>query len=106
MKQSLKGYKVPVEFPHIDLELDPYMLGYWLGDGTSDTSEITSQESSVLNYYRNNLAQYDCYLQFRSVYAYGINSTKNRNYFMTVLRKYIIINIFLTYINAIQESKD
>ncbi len=92
LQKCLKGYKVPVEFPHHEVDMDPYMLGYWLGDGSSSTSEITSQESSVLKYYKNNLAQYGCYLQFKDKYSYRINSTNNRNYFMTVLRKYNLLN--------------
>ena len=93
-KEFLVGYKVPVEFHHRDLEIDPYMIGYWLGDGTSNTSAITSQESSVLQYFQKNLSQYHCYLQFQqsSKYAYRINSTKPSNYFMTILRKYNLLN--------------
>ena len=29
----LLGYRVPVEFPEKYVDLDPYALGYWLGDG-------------------------------------------------------------------------
>ena len=31
---SLLGYKVPVTFPELEVEVDPYLLGIWLGDGT------------------------------------------------------------------------
>lgn len=93
-KDFLKGYKVPVQFPHKDLEIDPYMIGYWLGDGNSNSSAITTQESSVLKYFQNNLSQYHCYLQFQqsSEYVYRINSTKSTNYFMTILRKHNLLN--------------
>lgn len=38
-KHRLKGYKVPVDYPSKSVELDPYFLGLWLGDGISaDTS--------------------------------------------------------------------
>lgn len=30
-----------VETPHVDLPVDPYLLGYWLGGGTSRKSQIT-----------------------------------------------------------------
>jgi hypothetical protein len=30
-----------VETPHADLPIDPYLLGYWLGDGTAATASIT-----------------------------------------------------------------
>jgi deoxycytidine triphosphate deaminase len=31
----------PVDYPHRDLPVDPYVLGVWLGDGTSTKAEIT-----------------------------------------------------------------
>jgi hypothetical protein len=52
-KSFLKGYKVAVEFPEKELPMDPYMIGYWLGDGTSRDSTITSQDSTVLYYFTN-----------------------------------------------------
>ena len=32
----------PVELPEIDLPMDPYLLGAWLGDGTAKSGTITS----------------------------------------------------------------
>lgn len=32
-KILLKGYRVGVEFPNKNVPLDPYIIGYWLGDG-------------------------------------------------------------------------
>tara|TARA_Y100000590_G_scaffold469755_1_gene659553 strand:+ start:1591 stop:4152 length:2562 start_codon:yes stop_codon:yes gene_type:complete len=48
----LKGYRVPVDFPKKKIDLDPYILGYWLGDGTSSRPEITTIEEPVLEYFR------------------------------------------------------
>lgn len=31
----------PIEFPEVDLPIDPYFFGYWLGDGTSNCERIT-----------------------------------------------------------------
>ncbi|MBM7806272.1 deoxycytidine triphosphate deaminase [Geodermatophilus bullaregiensis] len=31
----------PAQYPTADLPVDPYVLGYWLGDGTSSKGEIT-----------------------------------------------------------------
>jgi deoxycytidine triphosphate deaminase len=31
----------PAQYPTAELPIDPYVLGYWLGDGTSATGEIT-----------------------------------------------------------------
>lgn len=32
----------PLQLPKQDLPIDPYLLGYWLGDGTSTANQITS----------------------------------------------------------------
>jgi hypothetical protein len=34
--------------PDTELEIDPYILGCWLGDGTSTRAEITSADSEIL----------------------------------------------------------
>jgi hypothetical protein len=46
----LLGYRVPIEFKETKVDIDPYLLGYWLGDGSSDGTRISTQESSVIKY--------------------------------------------------------
>jgi phage terminase large subunit-like protein len=36
----------------VSLPLDPYCLGYWLGDGTSKSGAITTADPEVLDHYR------------------------------------------------------
>jgi cob(I)alamin adenosyltransferase len=97
-KEFLVGYKVPVEFPHRDVEMDPYMIGFWLGDGTAISPEITTQDSTVLKYFTENLAQYKCYLQYHNnesnKYGYRINGqgVNKPNYFLNILRKYNLLD--------------
>jgi hypothetical protein len=38
----------PVRYPERDLPVDPYVLGAWLGDGTSTSAEITYADREVL----------------------------------------------------------
>ena len=38
----------PVRYPRKDLPIDPYVLGIWLGDGTSTKAEITTVDRPVL----------------------------------------------------------
>jgi len=42
IKQRLKLYRVPIEFPTKQVELDPYFLGLLLGDVNIHTSRITT----------------------------------------------------------------
>ena len=39
---------LPVHYPHRELPIDPYVLGAWLGDGTSTKAEITCTEEPIL----------------------------------------------------------
>jgi len=93
-KKFLKGYKVPVEFEEKELQIDPYMIGYWLGDGTSYTSEITTQDSAVLYYFAKNLPQYKLFLSHRDKYTYGItgNGKYYNNIFLNTLKELNLIN--------------
>ncbi len=45
-----KGYKVPVEFPYRDVNVDPYFLGLWLGDGKSAASTVYTQDEEIVDY--------------------------------------------------------
>ncbi|HEX6702068.1 MAG TPA: dCTP deaminase [Gaiellaceae bacterium] len=38
----------PVEYPARELPIDPYILGVWLGDGTSTKAEITCADPDIL----------------------------------------------------------
>jgi replicative DNA helicase len=47
-----KGYRVGVDFPEIPFEIDPYILGTWLGDGTSKEASITSMDKEIIEYWQ------------------------------------------------------
>lgn len=45
------GYKNDLLiFPTQQVELDPYYLGYWIGDGTTNSGDITTMDLEVKNY--------------------------------------------------------
>jgi hypothetical protein len=100
-KNFLHGYQVPINFTKTELPIDPYMIGFWLGDGTSSSSEITTQDSTVVHYFKENLQQYKCYLQYsnnesNNKYKYRINGDgtgqKGCNYFLNTLQSLDLIN--------------
>jgi superfamily II DNA or RNA helicase len=91
----LLGYKVPIEFDKKSVQFDPYLLGYWLGDGSSRHTGITTQESVVIKYMVDlfKTKHTDLYLQYTgSQYDYRINSLKNKNSFMDFLRTNNLLN--------------
>ena len=52
-----RNHQVPLAEPFdcvdYDLPVDPYVLGAWLGDGTSTKAEITCADAEILNELRN-----------------------------------------------------
>lgn len=95
VQKNLKCIRTPIKFLEKPLPFDPYILGYWLGDGTNRESAITTQESTVLYYMSRHLPQYDLYLSKRqNTYNYGItgNGKVSNNKFLNVLKEYELIN--------------
>lgn len=94
-RKDLKEYKTKIEYPIQDIPIDPYMIGYWLGDGHSNISAISSQDSCVLKYFTYNLKHYNCYLQYQNGYSYRINGLTGKvdsNYFSNSLHNLNLIN--------------
>jgi replicative DNA helicase len=98
LQRNSLSYKVGIEFPKKDIEIDPYIIGLWLGDGSSNHAAITCQDAVILKYLREKIIEYDCYLQYRSGYTYGFTTLKKytnkgrENYIKTILNKYNLLN--------------
>jgi P4 family phage/plasmid primase-like protien len=43
-------YRTGVEYPEKEVPLDPFLVGYWLGDGTSCHSSITTEDKPIVDY--------------------------------------------------------
>ena len=80
IKHILKGYKIAIDFDEKPLNFDPYIIGLWLGDGTSTCSQITNQDSIILHYLKSQLPKFSCYLQFDNGYIYNINGDGSGKY--------------------------
>lgn len=90
-KTAYKGYKVGIEFEQRKVDLDPYLLGLWLGDGSRDGPRISTQDSVIIKYLHEILPTYNCYLQHTDKYDYRINGVKHVNNMLNLLRKYNVI---------------
>lgn len=95
---EVRGYRVPISFPYKEVPLDPYMLGYWLGDGSSMSTRISSQESTVLHYFHRNLGKYGLFLDYISKYDYAIRGPKPNYFFKTLKNLKVIGNKHIPYI--------
>lgn len=49
-KTNYKGYKVAIEAAAQPLDIEPYFLGLWLGDGGSTSTTITNIDAEVISY--------------------------------------------------------
>jgi replicative DNA helicase len=61
-KSNYKGYKVAIEFEAQTVEVEPYFLGLWLGDGHSRSVRITTVDHEVISYLHNYAANIDLYV--------------------------------------------
>ena len=100
----LLGYRVPVTFPDKNVDLEPYALGYWLGDGTKRNANITTVESVVIDYFKDYCNKLN--IQFKQLsekrkdkksITYGIsgkiiNGKRTENKFLHMLQKYNLIS--------------
>jgi hypothetical protein len=99
IRVNLKGYKRGVEFSTKNVPFDPYIIGAWLGDGTSSKSEITNQDAAILHYLKTELKKYNLNLVHRDKYTYGISydmhehdTRNNKNKLLQVLKDFKLIN--------------
>lgn len=74
IRSKLKGYRVKINFDSQDIKFDPYIIGYWLGDGCSTGAKISSQDATVLKYLRYKLIEYQLSLNYYTQYDYGISA--------------------------------
>ncbi len=85
-----------VNWDEKDVDIDPYFLGLWLGDGTSATLNITNIDKEVIDYcenYANDLNL--CFNKLEAKYRYSITSeskTKDRNSLLNAFNSYKLLN--------------
>jgi len=102
---EVRGYRVPIIFPEKAVPFDPYMVGYWLGDGASKASVITSQDSAVLHYFNKNLNKYNLFLNYISQYDYRIMGSRPNYFYKTLKELNLIGNKHIPYIYKCNSRK-
>lgn len=93
-KAAYKGFKVGVDFPVQNVELEPYILGIWLGCGSSNGPNITSVDKEVISYFKEYFNEL-CVKKDGDI-TYRFTSGKqgdwsDRNRFVNALKKYNLI---------------
>jgi hypothetical protein len=92
-RSCFKGFKVSVEFEHITINLDPYFVGFWIGDCNNENIKLkTNKDINIyfLHYIRN-MRSYVRYNINDLLYNKDINENREFQLF-TQLRNYNLIN--------------
>jgi len=94
LQRNLKGYKTAIEFPKKIVDIDPYLIGFWLGDGSKRGPVFSSQDSVILHYLRDFCSKNNLSLNYQSKYDYRISSNKigTKNSLLESLNHYNLIN--------------
>jgi len=101
---ALLGYRIPVKFPEKNVEMDPYALGYWLGDGTNRYPAITTIEEPIIRYFKEYAEKLGLFIRQgkgRDSITYsisagkrnrpGISGSVGKNKFLNMLNKYNLV---------------
>lgn len=94
IKHILKLYRVGIDFSKKEINFDPYIIGLWLGDGSSSGICISNQDSVIIKYLKETLPRYNMYLQYTG-YKYDyrmIGITKKSNKLLNELKKLNLLN--------------
>lgn len=49
-RERIRGFKVAWDAPERKVLIEPYFLGYWLGDGNSNNQKITTNDIEIVRY--------------------------------------------------------
>lgn len=86
-----------VEYPTKSLQIDPYILGLWLGDGHSATSGLTNIDPEIISCWYEEARKRGCSIRVQTQKAsaccsYFIRGETGRNTLLEDLRGYEILN--------------
>tara|TARA_B110001452_G_scaffold175369_1_gene147062 strand:+ start:2991 stop:5522 length:2532 start_codon:yes stop_codon:yes gene_type:complete len=79
-KKSLKGFRFDgnIDWEYKDIELDPYILGTWLGDGYSNGKEFCSNDSDIIEYWEQWALENDAEIvKSTNPYRYYVKNVQN-----------------------------
>lgn len=94
IKAEMKMYRPDfVEFPEKEVKMDPYALGYWLGNGTSREPQFTTMDQEVVDEYERlygDVCNIKVYADKGKAKTYGLSMKKDQssNKFSDELKHY------------------
>lgn len=92
-QEKYKGYHVGVEFSSKPVLISPWILGYWLGDGSSATSEITTIDEEIISAFKTFCDAESLEFHERKGITHRVcGKTWRTNTFLDNLKTYNLIN--------------
>ena len=106
-KHCLKAFRAGIDYPETPVDLDPYFLGVWLGDGTERLTSVCTVEPAIIEHLSYIAEHYGLTVRVDDRADYGGNwrgnhslihhltkgnSGPNQNPLRNVLRKYNLIS--------------
>jgi replicative DNA helicase len=109
VKSRYKINRVPVEFKNdIYKPIPPYILGTWLGDGTSNKPELTNTDPEIINEWKNYAEQNNLTFKTREITHSITHKGEGRNTFLDMLHGLEVFgnkNIPLSYLTGSKEER-
>lgn len=96
-KKCFTGYKVSIDYPELPVAIPPYILGLWLGDGTSSRPEITNTDVQIIGVWQLFAEANGCQFNKVDINRYSISRSEAqkklgiRNPFKEALKYYSLI---------------
>lgn len=94
IKRILYGFKQEVKFMYNSVDLDPYLLGLWLGDGTTSEPGITNIDKEIIDYIYDYATQNNLRVTKKGDMGYYIARNRpgnDNNLFLILLKQYNLI---------------
>ena len=81
IKDRLYGFKLnkSVKWPYIDVDIDPYILGSWLGDGCKTGESFASADPEIIIKWYNWCIEIGAEITHSGQYNYGIRNNKYKS---------------------------
>mgnify|MGYP006075581675 CR=1 FL=1 len=88
-QKLLKGFKVGVDYSEQKIDIDPYILGAWLGDGGSRGHYFYNIDDECLSYFKSTMNSIGCdTIQIDDVSHRILGCERGDNQFLRLLDKY------------------